>query len=240
MRWEAVPAIPLFLDNTAAFIHDLDADALSNAIGRSDYVRVNVLTPEGVLDGTKKPGVVKEMTQLIVDTARRPALATRTRVLISESQTWAVASAGTPPPTRRWPRPHDTTSPEPRAPSASTEARTRCDPGPPDSQLAGCGVHAVAVEHDRNGLVHRPHMESLCGQRGTRMREGPGTGFRSTMLTGRSALPPGAFPEARRVRTLSADHVELGTTLGGGQDQAAGRYGSPRWSSCSASASASA
>jgi phenylpyruvate tautomerase PptA (4-oxalocrotonate tautomerase family) len=85
MRWEAVPAIPLFLDNTAAFIHDLETDALSNAIGRSDYVRVNVLTPEGVLDRTKKPGVVKEMTQLIGDTARRPALATRTQVLISES-----------------------------------------------------------------------------------------------------------------------------------------------------------
>src|SRR4029077_35680 len=32
-RWEQVPAIPLFLDNTAAFIHDLPADAISNAAG---------------------------------------------------------------------------------------------------------------------------------------------------------------------------------------------------------------
>jgi hypothetical protein len=27
MRWEQVPEIPLFADNTAAFIHDLPADA---------------------------------------------------------------------------------------------------------------------------------------------------------------------------------------------------------------------
>src|ERR1700733_5274016 len=33
MRWEQVPEIPLFKDNTAAFIHDLPADAISNAAG---------------------------------------------------------------------------------------------------------------------------------------------------------------------------------------------------------------
>jgi hypothetical protein len=26
MRWEGVPAIPLFLDNTAAFVHELPPD----------------------------------------------------------------------------------------------------------------------------------------------------------------------------------------------------------------------
>ncbi len=31
MRWEGVPTIPLFLDNTAAFIHELPPDAISNA-----------------------------------------------------------------------------------------------------------------------------------------------------------------------------------------------------------------
>ena len=31
MRWEAVPEIPLFADNTAAFIHDLPGDAISTA-----------------------------------------------------------------------------------------------------------------------------------------------------------------------------------------------------------------
>ena len=33
MRWEAVPDIPLFADNTAAFIHDLPAEAISTASG---------------------------------------------------------------------------------------------------------------------------------------------------------------------------------------------------------------
>ena len=31
MRWEQVPEISLFSDNTAAFIHDLPADAIANA-----------------------------------------------------------------------------------------------------------------------------------------------------------------------------------------------------------------
>ena len=59
MRWEQVPEIPLFLDNTAAFIHDLPADAISNAAGDSNYVRVQVLTPINVLDRDKQLGVVK-------------------------------------------------------------------------------------------------------------------------------------------------------------------------------------
>lgn len=50
MRWEQVPPIALFEHNTAAFVHDLEADALSNVAGDSDYVRVQVLTPAGVLD----------------------------------------------------------------------------------------------------------------------------------------------------------------------------------------------
>jgi hypothetical protein len=50
MRWEQVPEIPLFLDNIAAFIHDMPADAISNAAGDSNYVRVRVLTPINVLD----------------------------------------------------------------------------------------------------------------------------------------------------------------------------------------------
>ncbi len=52
MRWEEVPEIPLFLDNTAAFIHDLPADAISNAAGDNNYVRVQVLTPINVLDSS--------------------------------------------------------------------------------------------------------------------------------------------------------------------------------------------
>ena len=64
MRWEGVPAIPLFLDNTAAFIHELPPDAISNAAGDSNYVRVQVLTPVNVLDRDKQLGVVKELTEM--------------------------------------------------------------------------------------------------------------------------------------------------------------------------------
>jgi hypothetical protein len=34
MRWEKVPPISLFRNNTAAFIHELPADSISNAAGR--------------------------------------------------------------------------------------------------------------------------------------------------------------------------------------------------------------
>jgi phenylpyruvate tautomerase PptA (4-oxalocrotonate tautomerase family) len=85
MRWEQVPEIPLFLDNTAAFIHDLPAGAISNAAGDNNYVRVQVLTPINVLDRDKQLGVVKELTEIIVAAAGDPTLADRTWVLITES-----------------------------------------------------------------------------------------------------------------------------------------------------------
>ena len=40
MKWEKVPPINLFKKNTAAFVHELSPDAISNAAGDSDYVRV--------------------------------------------------------------------------------------------------------------------------------------------------------------------------------------------------------
>src|SRR5216683_4911838 len=85
MRWEGVPPIPLFLDNTAAFVHDLPDDALSNAAGASNYVRVQVLTPVNVLNREKQLGVVKELTEIIAAAAGDPTLSDRTWVLISES-----------------------------------------------------------------------------------------------------------------------------------------------------------
>jgi phenylpyruvate tautomerase PptA (4-oxalocrotonate tautomerase family) len=85
MRWEGVPEISLFLDNTAAFVHDLDPDALAKAAGRSNYVRVQILTPAGALDRRKQLGVVKEMTGIIASAAGDPSLVERTWVLITES-----------------------------------------------------------------------------------------------------------------------------------------------------------
>ena len=85
MRWERVPEISLFKNNTAAFIHDLPADSLSNVSGDNNYVRVQVLTPVGVLDRDKKLGVVNEMTEIVAAAAGDPGLAERTWVLIGEA-----------------------------------------------------------------------------------------------------------------------------------------------------------
>jgi phenylpyruvate tautomerase PptA (4-oxalocrotonate tautomerase family) len=85
MRWEKVPDIALFRDNTAAFIHDLPADASSNVSGDSDHVRVQVLTPVGVLDRDKQLGVVRELTDIVAAAAGDPGLVDRTWVLIVES-----------------------------------------------------------------------------------------------------------------------------------------------------------
>jgi phenylpyruvate tautomerase PptA (4-oxalocrotonate tautomerase family) len=85
MRWEQVPPISLFSKNTAAFIHDLPPDSLSNVDGDSNYVRVQVLTPVGVLDRDKQLGVVRELTDIVAAAAGDPTLTDRTWVLITES-----------------------------------------------------------------------------------------------------------------------------------------------------------
>ena len=93
MRWEQVPPLALFSKNTAAFIHELPADSLSNAAGDSNYVRVQVLTPVGVLDRDKQLGVVKVLTEIVAAAAGDPTLTERTWVLLTESPEggWGVA-----------------------------------------------------------------------------------------------------------------------------------------------------
>jgi phenylpyruvate tautomerase PptA (4-oxalocrotonate tautomerase family) len=85
MRWEKVPELPLFRKNTAAFVHDLAADSVSNVDGDANYVRVQILTPAGVLDREKQLGVVRELTDIVAAAAHDPTLAERTWVLITES-----------------------------------------------------------------------------------------------------------------------------------------------------------
>ena len=93
MRWERVPDLALFRNNTAAFIHEMPADSLSNVVGESSYVRVQVLTPVGVLDREKQLGVVRELTDIVSAAAGDPSLAGRTWVLLTESPEggWGVA-----------------------------------------------------------------------------------------------------------------------------------------------------
>jgi phenylpyruvate tautomerase PptA (4-oxalocrotonate tautomerase family) len=93
MRWEQVPPLALFEKNTAAFIHELPEDSISNVVGEGNYVRVEVLTPAGVLDRDKQLGVVKELTDIVAVAAGDPTVAERTWVLVTESPEggWGIA-----------------------------------------------------------------------------------------------------------------------------------------------------
>lgn len=82
---EQVPDIPLFRQNTAAFVHDLPADALANVDGDATYVRVQVLTNAGALDRAKQQAVVARLTELVAEAAGDPTLPARTWVLLTEA-----------------------------------------------------------------------------------------------------------------------------------------------------------
>jgi phenylpyruvate tautomerase PptA (4-oxalocrotonate tautomerase family) len=85
MKIEGVPDIPMFHENTAAFVHDLPAAALSNVEGDSNYVRVQVLTNAGALDRDKQLAVVRQFTDLIASAAGDASLGSRTWVLLTEA-----------------------------------------------------------------------------------------------------------------------------------------------------------
>jgi len=85
MRIEGVPDIPMFRQNTAAFVHELPAGSLSNVDGDSSYVRVQVLTNAGALDRDKQLAVVSQFTAMIASAAGDPALSERTWVLLTEA-----------------------------------------------------------------------------------------------------------------------------------------------------------
>jgi phenylpyruvate tautomerase PptA (4-oxalocrotonate tautomerase family) len=85
MAIEQVPDIPMFRQNTAAFVHDLPRDSMSNVDGDSTHVRVQVLTNAGALDRDKQLAVVARLTELIAQAAGDPGLAERTWVLLTEA-----------------------------------------------------------------------------------------------------------------------------------------------------------
>ena len=85
MTIEQVPEIPMFRKNTAAFVHDLPVDSISNVDGDSNYVRVQVLTNAGALDRDKQLAVVRQLTDIIATAAGDPSIADRTWVLLSEA-----------------------------------------------------------------------------------------------------------------------------------------------------------
>jgi len=97
MTIEQVPDIPMFRQNTAAFVHDV-TDGLANVDGDSNYVRVQVLTNAGALDRRvqvltnagaldrdKQLAVVRQLTDIVATAAADPTLVDRTWVLLTEA-----------------------------------------------------------------------------------------------------------------------------------------------------------
>ena len=85
MGIEKVPNIPMFRNNTAAFVHDLPAGAISNVNGESAFVRVQVLTNAGALDRDQQLAVVEQFVALVVAASGDDAIAERTWVLLTEA-----------------------------------------------------------------------------------------------------------------------------------------------------------
>jgi phenylpyruvate tautomerase PptA (4-oxalocrotonate tautomerase family) len=85
MTIEEVPDIPMFRQNTAAFVHDLPSGGLSNVEGESNYVRVQVLTNAGALDRAKQISVVEQFTALVTKAAGDPSYSERVWVLLTEA-----------------------------------------------------------------------------------------------------------------------------------------------------------
>jgi phenylpyruvate tautomerase PptA (4-oxalocrotonate tautomerase family) len=86
MTIEGVPNIPMFRQNTAAFIHDLPGEALSNVDGEGNYVRVQVLTNTGALDRDKQLAVVSQLTEVVAGAAGDDGLLQRTWVMLTEAE----------------------------------------------------------------------------------------------------------------------------------------------------------
>jgi phenylpyruvate tautomerase PptA (4-oxalocrotonate tautomerase family) len=85
MTIEQVPDIPMFRENTAAFVHDLPADSLANVDGDSNHVRVQVLTNAGALDRDKQLAVVRRLTEIVAAAAGDPGIGERTWVMLTEA-----------------------------------------------------------------------------------------------------------------------------------------------------------
>jgi phenylpyruvate tautomerase PptA (4-oxalocrotonate tautomerase family) len=90
MAVEGVPPIPLFRQNTAAFVHET---TLANVDGDDDRVRVQVHTNAGALDRDKQLAAVRQLTDVVADAAGDPGLADRTWVILTETYDggWGIA-----------------------------------------------------------------------------------------------------------------------------------------------------
>jgi phenylpyruvate tautomerase PptA (4-oxalocrotonate tautomerase family) len=87
---------PYHLNNTAAFIHRMSPKAVHTAATASARtVRVQIITPPGVLDREGQKQLVKEVTEIVAKTSGDPTQAGRTWVLLTEAAEGGWGIAGT-------------------------------------------------------------------------------------------------------------------------------------------------
>ena len=81
----AVPNIPMFRQNTAAYIHEWPTSAFSNIDGQADHVRVQVLTNAGALSRAKQLQLVARLTELVSTAPGHPPQPDQIWVLLTEA-----------------------------------------------------------------------------------------------------------------------------------------------------------
>jgi phenylpyruvate tautomerase PptA (4-oxalocrotonate tautomerase family) len=87
---------PTHTNNTAAYIHRLSPSAVNTAAqGNARTVRVQVLTPPGVLSREGQKQLVADVTQIVARIAGDPSQGGRTWVLLTEAAEGGWGIAGT-------------------------------------------------------------------------------------------------------------------------------------------------
>jgi len=83
---EGAPLADPYLEHTSATIHELPADAVHTAgTDRARTVRVQVLTPPGVLGRDAQKQLVSRATELVAEVVGDPTQPARTWVLLTEA-----------------------------------------------------------------------------------------------------------------------------------------------------------
>lgn len=87
---------PFHLDNTAAYIHRMDASAVQTAAAaQARTVRVQIVTPPAALSREGQKQLVKEATEIVVKISGDPSQAGRTWVLLTEAAEGGWGMLGT-------------------------------------------------------------------------------------------------------------------------------------------------
>ena len=96
LRAEGAPRHPIYLENTAAYIHRLPAAGVHTAgTDRARTVRVQVLTPPDALDRDAQRQFVREATDIVARICGDPTQAARTWVFLTEAAEGGWGVGGT-------------------------------------------------------------------------------------------------------------------------------------------------